>query len=52
MLRSRQVSALVAAVLLVAVAPSVSHAAMFVSRSARFGLWDYVDRAIRILGLG
>ena len=51
MLRSRQVSALVAAVLLVAVAPAVSHAAT-VSRMARFELWDYVVRAIRAFSLG
>lgn len=51
MLRSRQMSALVAAMLLVMVVPAVSHAAT-VSRMARFGLWDYVDRAIRALGLG
>ena len=52
MLRSRQMSALVAAVMLLAVAPAVSHAAS-VSRTARFdSLWDWVTRAIRALGIG
>ena len=48
MLRSRQMSALIAAVVLLAVAPSISHATV-VSRFARFDLWDWVTRML--LGL-
>jgi hypothetical protein len=50
MLRSRQMSALLAAVVLMAIAPAVSHAAV-VSRYARFDLWDWVTRAIKALAL-
>jgi hypothetical protein len=47
MLRNRQMSALLAAVVLMAIAPAVSHAAV-VSRHARFDLWDWVLKALAL----
>ena len=50
MLRSRLISALFSAVMLLVIAPAVSHAAT-VSRDARFDLWDWVMAIARALAL-